>query len=94
MKVLAVLDVPHIIGGSVGRATPDVPHWVRSCDVDADGGRGRLEITSDPALALRFPDFVAAWDYWRRQSTVEPLRFDGKPNRPLTALSISIEDEP
>lgn len=87
-----------IIGamGIVHRQDPDAQpgQWIRSFDPDAYDGRGDLATTEDPALALRFPDAVTAWRFWRQQSTVRPLRPDGKPNRPLTALSIMVEDAP
>jgi hypothetical protein len=38
-----------------------------------------------------FEDHAAAMEVWTRQSRVRPLRPDGKPNRPLTAYTISIE---
>lgn len=66
--------------------------WVRSCNVDARDGRGYVEITTQRALAMTFDGVGAALDYYRRQSTVQPLRDDEKPNRPLTAYTIEIEN--
>jgi hypothetical protein len=46
---------------------------------------------------MRFADLAAAVACWKRQSTVRPLRPDGKPNRPLTAFTITfdqVEDAP
>jgi hypothetical protein len=63
-------------------------------DVDARGGRGTESWSSDPACAMVFLDAVEAWAFWRRQSTVTPLRDDGRPNRPLTMHSIEIEPIP
>lgn len=51
--------------------------------------------TNDRAKAQRFPDPLAAFMEWKRQSTVMPIRpWDGKPNRPLTAYTISLEQVP
>jgi len=68
--------------------------WVVRCDVDAYSGRGKLDATVDPDNAARFATMAEAMLYYRRQSTVQPLRADGKPNRPLTAYSVSIEQLP
>lgn len=70
--------------------------WLRAIDVDAYGGRGLVTWTTDRSKAMRFADLGEAFECWRRQSTVVPLRDDGKPNRPLTAFTITfdvIEDE-
>ena len=62
--------------------------WVKACDVDAENGRGRIEFTPHRADAMPFADFLSAMEFWKRQSTVTPLRDDGKPNRPLTAYTV------
>lgn len=61
---------------------------VVGCDVDAYDGLGFAELTADVTKAKTFPNAAAAMAYWRRQSTVRPLRADGKPNRPLTAYTM------
>lgn len=66
------------------------PAYVRRFDPDANGGLGEVIWTQDVRLAWRFRDQVEAMEYWRQPSTVLPLRPDGKPNRPLTAYSISV----
>lgn len=73
---------------------PDVPTYIEWGDVDAMGGWGVAELTTDPAKAMRFPDAARALTYWRRQSTVAPLRADGHPNRPLTAYTVEIAEAP
>jgi hypothetical protein len=60
-------------------------------DPDADYGMGDERWTNDLANAKRFKTFVEAMECWKAQSTVRPLRSDGKPNRPLTAYSVSPE---
>jgi hypothetical protein len=68
---------------------------------DPDGGdqtlaypTGDSKWSEQPARALRFDSIGDAVTYWRQQSTRTPFRPDGKPNRPLSALTISIEPLP
>jgi hypothetical protein len=63
-------------------------------DVEAYGGRGADRWTADVSKAIRFPTFEAAMELWRTQSKRRPYRPDGKPNRPLTAYSITVEQVP
>lgn len=65
--------------------------WIRSGDVDAHDGFGDGEVTHEPLEALRFADGSAALGFWRTQSTVRPYRDDGRPNRPLTAMTIETD---
>lgn len=65
--------------------------YVREFDPDANEGRGHVGLTGDPKKAKTFGSQREAWEFWRQQSKVRPLRPDGKPNRPLTAFSIAIE---
>ena len=76
-----------------GTTGPGGPVWgyVRFFDPDAHGGRGNLVTTADPARARQFDSAIEAGNFWRQQSKVRPLRPDGKPNRPLTAYSVVIE---
>jgi hypothetical protein len=69
-------------------------------EYDPDGDRpvgayptGRLITILDPSKAKRFPTFADAFAALKAQSTVTPLRPDGKPNRPLTALDVMIIKE-
>lgn len=79
-----------VLGSASTGAEPVEPTWVKSCDVDAMDGYGLAELTTDFAEALTFPDAGAAMRFWQRQSTVRPLRADGRPNRPLTAYTIEV----
>jgi hypothetical protein len=85
--VTAVIRVH--VQGQLG--PPAVPSWVKSCDVDAMDGYGLAQLTTNRDEALTFDDFTEAMMFWRRQSTVRPIRGDGKPNRPLTAYTIEVE---
>lgn len=71
---------------------PEEDYWVMAYDPDAHEGRGEVQTTHDPALALHFNDSVSAWMTWKQQSKRLPLRADGRPNRPLTAFCISVEE--
>jgi hypothetical protein len=62
--------------------------YVFAFNPDGNQGFGHIAITNDPDQALKFPDFIAALNFWRQQSTVRPLRTDGQPNRPLTAYTV------
>jgi hypothetical protein len=80
-----------IVSLADGRPSVVDNQWLVSCDVDAREGRGMVIATDDPAKALLFPRPAAALMYWQRQSKHTPLRPDGKPNRPLTAYTVTIE---
>lgn len=71
--------------------------WVAA--FDPDGGEavyptGTLTETRDPAKAQIFETQMAAWAAWAAQSTRTPWRPDGRPNRPMTALTVEIEPVP
>ena len=46
--------------------------------------------TDNPDDAMKFESFVAAVECWRTQSVTRPFRPDGKPNRPLTAHTVTV----
>lgn len=77
-------------------AAPDMPieAWLMDYDVNANSGAGGVTITRMPQKAKAFPTVLAAMDAWQTQSTVKPMRMDGKPNRPLTAYTVSITPIP
>ena len=60
-------------------------------DPDANRGLGDDRWTADLAKAKRFDSFEAATACWKAQSTKRPFRPDGKPNRPMTAYSVTFE---
>lgn len=64
--------------------------YLRSYDGEAHEGRGYAVWTRDPALALRFETGAEAMRFWTQQPVSRPLRPDGRPNRPLTAFTVSI----
>ena len=63
--------------------------YLKAYDPESHGGRGFAEWTKDPGEALTFPDAGAVLQYWRQIPRSKRVRDDGKPNRPLTAFTIS-----
>lgn len=72
----------------------DGPHagrLLKHFDPDRFDGRGLVESTDALSDAIVFPDTVTAWETWKTPSSVHPVRLsDGKPNRPMTAWTITI----
>ena len=65
--------------------------YLKSYDPDARGGRGEIQATHDPNNALKFGGKSEAMMLWKKPSKVHPIRLsDGKPNRPLTAWTVTI----
>lgn len=60
-------------------------------DPNARNGMGDDRWTADLAKAKRFATFADAMECWKAQSLVRPLRPDGRPNRPMTAYSVTPE---
>jgi hypothetical protein len=71
-----------------------VGNYLEWSDPDANFGRGDDRWTIDVKKAKRFPSFEAASRCWKARSTLVPTRPDGRPNRPMTAYSVSIEQVP
>ena len=60
-------------------------------DPEAVGGLGSIKTTGKEAEALRFPTLQEALETWKRSSRTRPWRSDGKPNRPLTAYTVTFK---
>ena len=88
------MKLMRVLGLGDGRASAWVGMYLCTADFDANGGIGDFTFTSDPRRAMRFADSAALLMFWRTQSTVLPLRPDGKPNRPLTALTVETVEAP
>jgi hypothetical protein len=71
---------------------PHADQWLKSFDHDAYDGRGYGVFTDKILRAKRFASKADALAFWNTQSTVQPWRPDGRPNKPLTALSVEIEE--
>lgn len=77
-----------------GVTLPDQGAFLCTYDVEANDGRGDATFTHDIAKAMKFASWDAALQCWKQQSKRRPLRADGKPNRPLTAFTVSPERLP
>jgi hypothetical protein len=55
-------------------------------------GVGHLVVTEDDKKALVFEDAKRALEFWKQQSPTVPIRPDGKPNRPLTAFTVVLDN--
>lgn len=83
--------MPYVIvaeGFANGASCPHAGEYLESFDFDGDE-QGYGEFTPDLAKAKRFADVGELMEFWRTQSRTRPKRPDGRPNRPLTALTIS-----
>jgi hypothetical protein len=52
---------------------------------------GVIILTTTRALALDWPDAAKAMEAWNTVSNQRPRRPDGRPNKPLTALTVEVE---
>lgn len=62
--------------------------YLTSYDPEAYDGRGSGRYSDSIEQAMRFDSAKAVLDCWRQVPTKRPVREDGKPNRPLTAVTI------
>jgi hypothetical protein len=70
----------HIEGQFLHWFDPDIP----------DATRVMAEFTDDVGKAKLFATVEAALDEWQRVRRVDPVRPDGVPNKPLTALTMEL----
>lgn len=82
-----------LMGVAPNGRPPPRPTWVKDVDFDGMGGRGTIIMTQNKAEAKRFDGPAEAFEYYRTQSKVVPIRPDGHPNRPLTAYHVQISSE-
>lgn len=66
-----------------------VNEWLATFDIEYAGGVGVFTSTPDPQQAYPFDSLADVVSAWKRVSSTMPVRPDGKPNRPLSALTIS-----
>jgi hypothetical protein len=83
-----------IVSNALGYPTEHDGQFLKNVIFDVDPiGRAAIETTPIEAEGMDFEDTIAAWEFWRTQSKRMPLRPDGKPNRPLTAYTIELENK-
>lgn len=79
---------------AMGQGGPELGPYLEWSDPDAKRGRGDDRWTADLGKAKKFASFEEAMRCWTAQSTRVPFRPDGKPNKPLTAYSVTVEQVP
>lgn len=90
MRLVPVFDKAELVALAVRGLEPPW-RYLESFDLDGDDGRGVINLTDDPAKAMRFPSLLEAVNTWRRPSTKIPRRPDGGINRPLTAYHATFQ---
>jgi len=70
-----------------------INEYLKSYDPEAHFGQGSATFTKNKLEALKFQSAAEALALWNAQSETQPMRPDGRPNKPLTAFTISIEGE-
>lgn len=77
-----------IVGSALGDKSEFDGKYVKSYDPH-DGLHGKLVVTADLQNAKHYGDVGDAFLDWKATNKNHPLRSDGKPNRPLTAFTIT-----
>lgn len=85
------IRVVQLEGVQLHGGSPPAGSWVKDYDPDAHEGRGLATWTMDRSEAQRFASQKDAMDFYLQTSKILPERRDGRPNRPLTAYTVSIE---
>ena len=87
-----------LVGLVVGTPTPFDGQYLTEYDPEKDGVspdglpmQAVIKTSPDPRRALQYTDFPHALETWKRVCQRHPVRDDGRPNRPLTAFTVSFE---
>jgi hypothetical protein len=87
--VLKILGMP---ADTVNRPAPELEStYVKSFNPDAFDGRGELVVTRDVSQAIDFDTQESAFLFWGKTPTLRATRPYGKPNRPLSAYHMVIQ---
>jgi hypothetical protein len=73
-------------------SAPDDGPYVRFYNPAGHGGWGALTTTTTAEDALVFPTQLAALECYGQVPANRPVRPDGRPNKPLTAFMVSIDN--
>jgi len=83
--------IVQIIGAASGIRTPHDDKYVVAWDPHKPFGILAITSTTDISKAHHFTDAREALDQWNTVSNIQPTRpTDGRPNKPLTGISIDI----
>lgn len=85
-------SILRIIGLTTGKPTPLDGKYVVAYDPSGQLVSG-IVVTDDPALAYRAPA-ATLLELWRAVDPNQPVRSDGKANRPLTAFTVQTVPAP
>lgn len=86
--------VIQILCGADGRRTPHDGQFLVAYDPDTPFGELDLTTSFDIAQARRFVDMVELHRLYSAISRAQPVRPDGKPNRPITGLTLEVVNVP
>jgi len=81
-----------IVGRSDGVPTPNAGRYLVSFNFETRHGPANMITQPEIEMALRFPSSVDAIEFWNKPSTLRPVGIDGKPNQPLRAFKVEIEE--
>jgi hypothetical protein len=71
-----------------------VDQYLAAFDPEAGDGWGDATFTDALADAMRFADVAEAYRFLGTRPAARPIRPDGKPNRPLTAFTMTFDHVP
>ena len=80
-----------IEGAATGLTTPHDRRYVVAWNPNTIEGVLALTSTDDRRKARVFEDVSTVFEEWSAISTVQPLRHDMMPNRPLKAINMTVE---
>lgn len=78
-------------GTAIGHKTPHDRRYVVAWNPNTIEGTLALTSTADRSKARVFEDIDTVFNEWSAISTVQPLRHDLMPNRPLKAVNMTVE---
>lgn len=88
-----VIKVYGPVGVVISQPDPEMiaGQYLSSYDPEAHDGQGDASFTNDRAKALEFETVEAALAFAHASPIKRPLRADGRPNRPLTAFHLDVQ---
>jgi hypothetical protein len=84
------MNVLKIVSDAAGRDTPHDGRYLATYNPNTKYGTLDMTSTADIGEAMRFVDASDVHAVWTAVSKLQPTRPDGKPNRPLTGLTIEL----